>query len=40
MGPEGAVNIAFRKQIEASDSPDETRAALVEQFRDLINRCV
>ncbi|MFH1807408.1 MAG: acyl-CoA carboxylase subunit beta [Pseudomonadota bacterium] len=37
MGPEGAVNIAFRKQIEASDDPDATRAALVAQFRDMIN---
>jgi acetyl-CoA carboxylase carboxyltransferase component len=37
MGPEGAVNIAFRKQIEASETPDETRAQLVEGFRDLIN---
>jgi acetyl-CoA carboxylase carboxyltransferase component len=37
MGPEGAVNIAFRKQIEASSEPDKTRAELVESFRDLIN---
>lgn len=37
MGPEGAVNIAFRKQIEASSEPDKTRADLVESFRDLIN---
>jgi acetyl-CoA carboxylase carboxyltransferase component len=37
MGPEGAVNIAFRKQIESSSNPDETRAQLVESFRDLIN---
>ncbi|MBI1949477.1 MAG: acyl-CoA carboxylase subunit beta [Deltaproteobacteria bacterium] len=36
MGPEGAVNIAFRKQIEGSSNPDETRAQLVESFRDLI----
>jgi acetyl-CoA carboxylase carboxyltransferase component len=36
MGPEGAVNIAFRKQIEASGEPDKTRAELVESFRDLI----
>ncbi len=36
MGPEGAVNIIFRKQIEASESPDETRKALVEQFRGMI----
>jgi acetyl-CoA carboxylase carboxyltransferase component len=37
MGPEGAVNIAFRKQIESSSDPEATRAGLVEQFRDLIN---
>ena len=37
MGPEGAVNIAFRKQIESSDQPDETRAALVAGFREQIN---
>jgi acetyl-CoA carboxylase carboxyltransferase component len=37
MGPEGAVNIAFRKQIAASSEPDETRAQLVEAFRDQIN---
>jgi len=37
MGPEGAVNIAFRKQIEASDNPDDVRAGLVEAFREQIN---
>jgi acetyl-CoA carboxylase carboxyltransferase component len=37
MGPEGAVNIAFRKQIEASDNPDEVRAGLVDAFREQIN---
>lgn len=36
MGPEGAVNIAFRKQIEASSEPEQTRAELVEGFRALI----
>jgi len=36
MGPEGAVNIAFRKQIEASSEPDATRASLVEAFREQI----
>jgi acetyl-CoA carboxylase carboxyltransferase component len=36
MGPEGAVNIAFRKQIEASDTPEETRAQLVASFRELV----
>jgi acetyl-CoA carboxylase carboxyltransferase component len=37
MGPEGAVNIAFRKQIEASSEPEETRAQLVEAFRDQLS---
>jgi acetyl-CoA carboxylase carboxyltransferase component len=37
MGPEGAVNIISRKLIEASENPEETRAALVEGFRELIN---
>ncbi len=39
MGPEGAVNIAFRKQIEAAgdkEAQDKTRADLIEQFRGLI----
>jgi acetyl-CoA carboxylase carboxyltransferase component len=37
MGAEGAVNIIFRKQIEASESPDETRKQLVEQYRAMID---
>jgi len=37
MGPEGAVNIIFNKQIEASDKPDETRAQLIESIRAQIN---
>lgn len=37
MGPEGAVNIGFRKQIEASANPDETRALLEAEFRKLID---
>jgi acetyl-CoA carboxylase carboxyltransferase component len=39
MGPEGAVNIAFRKMIEAAgdkEEQDQMRAMLVEQFRALI----
>jgi acetyl-CoA carboxylase carboxyltransferase component len=36
MGPEGAVNIAFRKQIDSSSDPDATRASLVEAFREQI----
>jgi acetyl-CoA carboxylase carboxyltransferase component len=37
MGPEGAVNIIFNKQIEASDNPDETRRQLISSIRDQIN---
>ena len=37
MGPEGAVNIIFNKQIEASDKPDETRAQLIDTIRAQIN---
>lgn len=37
MGPEGAANIVYRKQIEASDDPAGERARRVEQFRDLIS---
>jgi propionyl-CoA carboxylase beta chain len=34
MGPEGAVNIIFRKQIAESDDPETTRAKLVEEYRN------
>ena len=37
MGPEGAVNIVFGKQLAASSNPEETRAQLVEGFREQIN---
>jgi acetyl-CoA carboxylase carboxyltransferase component len=37
MGPEGAVNIIFRRQIEASDDPDATRAQMIEGIRDTID---
>jgi len=33
MGPEGAVNIIFRKQIAESDDPEGTREKLVEEYR-------
>jgi acetyl-CoA carboxylase carboxyltransferase component len=36
MGPEGAVNIIFNKQVEAADNPEETRAKLVETIRAQI----
>ena len=34
MGPEGAVNIIFRKQIEAGEDPDATRAQMIEGIRE------
>ena len=37
MGPEGAVNIIFNKQVEASDDPEATRAQYVEKIRESIN---
>ncbi|HKV87806.1 MAG TPA: acyl-CoA carboxylase subunit beta [Candidatus Dormibacteraeota bacterium] len=37
MGPEGAVNIIFNKQIEASDDPEATRAQMIEAIRSQIN---
>src|SRR5918992_1080265 len=37
MGPEGAVNIIFRKQIEASADPDATRAEMIEGIRRTID---
>jgi len=37
MGPEGAVNIIFNKQIEASANPEETRDQLLQAIRAQIN---
>ncbi len=37
MGPEGAVNILFNKQIEASPTPEETRAILAGEVRKTID---
>ncbi len=34
MGPEGAVNIIFRKEIAESDDPDTIRKKLVEEYRN------
>ena len=33
MGPEGAVNIIFRKEIERAEDPQATRERLVEEYR-------
>ena len=34
MGPEGAVNIVFRKELAAADDSGERRAELVEDYRE------
>jgi len=34
MGPDGAVNIIFRKEITEAADPEETRARLVAEYRD------
>jgi propionyl-CoA carboxylase beta chain len=34
MGPEGAVNIIFRKEIEAAEDPEAKRAELIEDYRE------
>ncbi|MDO5713252.1 MAG: carboxyl transferase domain-containing protein [Tissierellia bacterium] len=33
MGPDGAANIIFRKEISASDTPEETRAEKIEEYK-------
>jgi propionyl-CoA carboxylase beta chain len=33
MGPEGAANIIFAKEIEASTDPEKTRAEKIEEYR-------
>jgi acetyl-CoA carboxylase carboxyltransferase component len=37
MGPEGAVNIIFNKQIEAAEDPEATRKQLTEAIREQIS---
>ena len=37
MGPEGAVNIIFRKQLEAAEDPDAARAEMIEGIRKTID---
>jgi acetyl-CoA carboxylase carboxyltransferase component len=34
MGPEGAVNIVFRKELEDSDNPDARRQELIADYRE------
>src|SRR6476659_7101382 len=37
MGPEGAVNIIFRKQIEAADDPAAKKAELIDAYLKIID---
>ena len=37
MGPEGAVEIIFRKQVEEADDPDAKRRELIANFRKIID---
>ncbi|MBA3364930.1 MAG: acyl-CoA carboxylase subunit beta [Actinobacteria bacterium] len=34
MGPEGAVNIIFRQEIEEADDPEARRAELIEEYKE------
>ena len=34
MGPDGAVNIIYREQIKKSENPSETKAMLVQEYKD------
>jgi len=34
MGPEGAVNIVFRRELDTADDPDARRAELIEDYKD------
>jgi propionyl-CoA carboxylase beta chain len=34
MGPEGAVNILYRRELEATDDSDELRQAKIDEYRD------
>jgi methylmalonyl-CoA decarboxylase subunit alpha len=37
MGPEGAVEIIFRKQVDEADDPDTKRGELIANFRRIID---
>lgn len=36
MGPEGAVNIIYRQQIQNADNPDEERAKLMKEYSETL----
>src|SRR6185437_7238890 len=35
MGPEGAVNIIFRKELAEADDPEARRAELIDDYKEL-----
>jgi acetyl-CoA carboxylase carboxyltransferase component len=37
MGAEGAVEIIFRKQVEAAEDPSAKRQELIDEFRKIID---
>ena len=36
MGPEGAVNILYKRELDAADDPDALRTSRVQEFRDKL----
>ena len=36
MGPEGAVNILYKRELDAADDPEALRASRVQEFRDKL----
>ena len=34
MGPEGAVNVVFRKEIADAEDPEQERARMIQEYRD------
>jgi propionyl-CoA carboxylase beta chain len=34
MGPEGAINVLYRRELSSAENPEETRADLVQEYRD------
>ena len=36
MGPQGAVNVIFRRELEVAEDPDGLRASLVEDYREKL----
>ena len=40
MGPEGAVNIVFRRELEEADDPEARRAELIADYRERVRKPV